>query len=169
MTMIFPKFSEVFPDDAAFKGYLDAFDLVMTEYKEIYAHLLLRFEDSTFRYATYEKSASKLMRILAVEYPYYKQKKDALTELYQLDLAKFQDGGLQVMNLASNPNEEPPTDSAEPLPYTAQQTVSTIKMSEVDAIMKKYRAAFRDPIDTLVKACENLFRGIYEEEEDIYL
>ena len=166
-TITFPTLNDVMPDVETFNNYCKAFGITTLD-PDIYTNLIIRYGESTLRYASYTVAAAKVLRDVVFHYDIFLNQKDALDALYKLDLADFARGGQSIQNVAQNPNTEPSTGTDELLAYINAQQSTQIRHSEFDAIQRKYQASLRGYINKLLEALEHHFRGIYTEGEEVY-
>lgn len=163
--LIFPKMNQVFPTKSKYDEYCDVLGIETID-ENLYTHMMIEYGDSTFRYLSHDIAAAKVIRIMALQYPIYLQKKEAIEELQKLELADFAEGELNIANIAQNPNNDP-TD--EIIPFVSTQQVIKSKRSKVDTIVSKYRTTLYEHTKTILKELAPLFRGIHSEKEDMYL
>lgn len=163
--MTFPNLSQVFPNQKTFDNYCAALD-VGPYHDSIYAHMMIRFGESTLRYSSQDQAAMKVIRILDLQYDVWLQKKEALDELRDQDLEAYKEMSMQIGNMAANPNTEP---EEEIIPYVSQQQTIYVKRGKVDAILSKYRAALAGHTERLLNELQFLFKGIHAESEDVFI
>lgn len=164
----FPTFRETFPDKSAFDAWAANFGLTIDD-PDIFSHLFIKYGGDKFMYSSESIAASKIMQVLFVEYPAYIQRKGSLDEIYQLELEEYRKGTLSINNQAANPNTEPATDTLDPLPYINTQLVAGVKLSQFEALQRKYRAAYTSYLDQFLEKFEHLFFKIIAESEDVIL
>lgn len=164
----FPTFREVFPDIETFNGWMSVFGVTIPD-PDIYAHLSIAYSAEKFMYASVNIIAGKVAQLLSIEYPAYKQRKETAELIYQLELEEFKKGTLSISNSAQNPNTDPATDAMEPLAFVNAQMVAGVKLSDFEALQRKYRAVYTNYLDQLLEKFDYMFFKIISESEDVIL
>lgn len=164
----YPRFREIFPDSDTFNDWMAVFEVTIPD-PDVFSHLSIRFGGDRFAYSSISVAVSKMAQILAVEYPAYKQRKETAELIYALDLEEFKKGMISINNTAENPNTDPATDALDPLPFINAQVVAGVKLSEFEALQRKYRAVYTNYLNQFLDKFDDLFFKIIPESEDVLL
>lgn len=107
--------------------------------KKCYWLLVAKYGDLAI--SGYNDETRWKLRLFALinEYgPEWQAKNELQKQLRSYDLDKFKEGSKAIYNSALNPNTEPSDATLDELQYINSQNVSSRKLSDVDAITKKW-------------------------------
>ena len=137
-------------------------------YSLVYYLLYARYGNSSIAASDENRFKFQLFSIIFQYGPTWAKELALQKEIRSTDIAAFQIGSRNIVNIASNPSGEPSTQDTEELPYVNNQNVSKTERSLADAYALVISLLKTDVTEDFIRKFQKLFLNIVEPERPLW-